>query len=103
MESDWTILNYRFIDDLKKLGCIEKIILFGSRARNDHQSNSDIDLAIFCPKATDEEWRTILEIIEESDTLLKIDCLRFDALDANAALYKNIEREGCLIYESIPN
>ena len=36
----------KFINKIEKIIPIEKIILFGSRARNDHLEDSDIDLII---------------------------------------------------------
>ncbi len=45
------ILNYNFFENLKKNDFIEEIWIFGSRARNDNQKRSDIDIAISCPKA----------------------------------------------------
>jgi len=36
----------KFINKIKKTIQVEKIILFGSRARNDHLQDSDIDLII---------------------------------------------------------
>ncbi len=92
------MLSYRFIDTLSHLPCIEKIILFGSRARKDNVERSDIDLAIVCPKATLNDWLTILEVIENADTLLKIDCVRFDTLSSESKLKKNIITEGIILY-----
>lgn len=76
-----SIRNYKFIGLLKNLPFVKKIILFGSRARGSNQSRSDIDLAIVCPNITSHQWHQILDIIEQADTLLEIDCLQFDKLD----------------------
>ena len=73
--------KYKFIQKIKQLPFVEKIILFGSRARKTNQSRSDIDLAIICPQATQKQWHDILEIVEEADTLLVIDCVRLDTAD----------------------
>ena len=78
---------------------IEKIILFGSRARGDHRPKSDIDFAFVCPKATEEEWLKIVDFIENADTLLKIDCVRFDTLALTSLLRKNILEDGEVLYE----
>lgn len=76
------IKNYKFISDIKKLPFVQKIILFGSRARGTEQPKSDIDLAIVCNKITTMQWQQVLDIIEEADTLLKIDCLQLSQADA---------------------
>ncbi len=82
--------EYQFIEKLKQLPFIEEIWLFGSRARVDHQERSDIDLAIVCPHASELEWLDVQELIENADTLLKIDCIRFDQLDRSDKLRENI-------------
>lgn len=84
--------QYIFIKKIKQMPFVEKIILFGSRARGDQSSRSDIDLAIVCPKADVYEWNTVLEIVEQADTLLMIDCVRFDKADQD--LKENILKNG---------
>lgn len=71
---------YEFIERLKNLSYVKKIYLFGSRARKTNLPRADIDLAIDCPDATDEEWIHILSIVDHADTLLEIDCVRFDKI-----------------------
>lgn len=86
------ITDYKFVKQLKALAFVEEIWLFGSRARGDNQDRSDIDIAVICPKATDNDWILVLGIIEEADTLLKIDCVRFDTLQEDDPLKSNILR-----------
>lgn len=93
------IIPYKFIDQIKALNFVEKIIVFGSRARGDNKERSDIDLAIFCPEATMKQWFMVLDIIEEADTLLKIDCVRLDELPPHSDLRHNIIAEGIVIYD----
>lgn len=92
------MLDYHFIKELSALTSVEKIILFGSRARKDNTERADIDLAIVCPHAMLNDWLTILEVIENADTLLKIDCVRFDTLSEESKLKKNIINEGVILY-----
>lgn len=93
------MLQYKFIEKLKQLPYVKKIILFGSRARKDNIERADIDLAILCPKANDKDWLDIVDIIENADTLLHIDCLRFDQLSEKSKIKKNILDEGVSLYE----
>ena len=86
------IRQYRFIDILKKLPFVKKVILFGSRARGDQQSRSDIDLAIDCPGVTQDQWQKILNIVDEADTLLLIDCVNLAKADER--FKKNILKDG---------
>lgn len=66
-----------------------KIWLFGLRARGDHRPKSDIDLAILCPNATETDWLSVMDIIDDSDTRLKIDCVKFDQDTMSKELYDN--------------
>lgn len=93
------IQEYLFYKRLIALNFVQEIWLFGSRARNDHQARADIDLALSCPDALEHDWNRILEIIENADTLLKIDCVRLDALDNASALKKNILTQGIKLYD----
>ncbi|CAK6513210.1 nucleotidyltransferase domain-containing protein [Rickettsia helvetica] len=75
-----SIKEYFFVN-LTTLPFIEEIWLFGSRGRGDNTERSDIDIAILCPNTNEDDWQQVLEIIYDADTLLKIDCVRFDTLN----------------------
>ncbi len=91
-------LNYQFLNKLKILPFVEEIWLFGSRARGDNRERSDIDLAIICPEATDSDWARIGDIIEDADTLLKVDYIRFEKKMISNNLYDNILKDKRVIY-----
>ena len=90
--------NYTFFDKLAKLPFVEQIWLFGSRARKDNQDRADIDIAILCPNANHTDWRKISDIIESADTLLKVDCIRFDTLKDQDKIKQNILETRKVIY-----
>lgn len=75
---------------------INKVILFGSRARGDYCRTSDIDLAVDGGDIT----QFSLEIEETTSTLLK-----YDVVDLGGSIQKelreSIEKEGVVIYEKI--
>ncbi len=93
------IKSYQFFKKLTDISCVKKIILFGSRARGDNQDRADIDLAIYCPNATDNEWLKILNIMDDADTLLQIDCIRLDTLEKLSALNQAILQQGVKLYD----
>ncbi|MGE3974758.1 MAG: nucleotidyltransferase family protein [Bdellovibrionales bacterium] len=75
---------------------VKKIVLFGSRARNQARENSDYDLAVW---VNDRKiWsQTLAQVEEKNLTLLPVDLVLYDELTSD---YKsNIDREGVLIYE----
>ena len=92
------ITQYAFFQALQALLFVEEIWLFGSRSRGDAQSRSDIDLAIICPSANKEDWHKVQEIIENADTLLKIDCVRFDTIK-NDKFRSNILEDKTILYQ----
>ena len=93
------ITDYGFFKQLEALPFIEQIWLFGSRARGDNEERSDIDIAISCPAATSEDWLKVLDIIEQADTLLKIDCVRVDDLGPNDKFTENVLKFKKIIYK----
>lgn len=96
---DMNVTDYTFFSSLSHLPFIDEIWVFGSRARNDHQERADIDLAIVCPTSSEEDWLKVCNILENADTLYKIDCIRFDTLDNHSALRDNILKYHKVIYQ----
>lgn len=92
------IRAYGFLQKIAEFPFVEAIYLYGSRARGDAREDSDIDLAILCPSASSEEWLKVVDVIEQADTLLKIDCLRLDTL-GNERLSAQIEQDKVVLYE----
>lgn len=92
------VQDYKFYNDLISQIVVEEVWLFGSRARNDNQDRADIDLAIVCHNATTKDWLKLQEIVDNADTLLKIDCIRFDELEDSSDLKLSIIREGVKLY-----
>ena len=75
---------------------VQKVILFGSRARGDHRRTSDIDLAV---KGGEFE-RFALDVEEETSTLLKYDIVDLDS-KLQPELRESIQKEGIVLYEKI--
>ncbi len=71
---------------------LRRALLFGSRARGDARTGSDIDLA-FEHDSTDAEWASFVNrMSDEAPTLLPLDLV--DLRKADAALRERIVREG---------
>ena len=75
---------------------LSQVILFGSRARGDHQKNSDIDLAVCGGNIA----RFALDVDEETSTLLKYDVVDLGQT-ISPELRGSIEKEGRVLYEKI--
>ncbi len=76
---------------------IERVLLFGSRARGAHDAGSDIDLAVFAPQITAEEFARLWSDIEALPIAFKMDIVLFDD-SLNAQLKQQILRDGQVIY-----
>lgn len=75
---------------------IQKVILFGSRARGDNRERSDIDLAVSGGSVSE----FALAIEDTLDTLLMFDVVNLDE-NINLRLSEEIERDGIVIYEKV--
>lgn len=74
---------------------INKIVLFGSRARGDNHDKSDIDLAVY---ADGDISGFIYDLETDVPTLLEFDTTQItDGLDS--AFLNQIDKEGIVIYE----
>jgi predicted nucleotidyltransferase len=77
---------------------VERIWLFGSRARRDNFERSDIDFAIEAPGMDRVEWLGLsLDFEDEAPTLLGIDLLRLE--EVSDELRRRIQDEGTLLHE----
>lgn len=88
------------LEKAKLLYYVNKIYLFGSRARGDANNRSDIDLAIECIE-NPRVWVEIYETIQATETLLKIDLINL--AEASSELKQKILCEGKIIYEQHQN
>ncbi len=76
---------------------INQVILFGSRARGDHEERSDIDLAIDA-EVSEYMWDRICSYIEEeAETLLPFDLIWLQ--HTSETLRQRINQEGIVLYE----
>lgn len=99
MKMKITGIKQQIIDEICTLAekhHIQKVILFGSRARGDHKRTSDIDLAV---KGGEIE-RFSLDVDEETSTLLKYDIVDLGR-DLQPELLESIRKEGILLYEKV--
>lgn len=87
----------QLVEELSHLPYVESIRLFGSRARGDHHTRSDVDLAIECSQASINDWQVILDQVEQAETLLPIDCVRLE--EAEPALRENILKWNKVLYD----
>lgn len=93
---DTGVESYRFWRDMAALPFVDAIWLYGSRARGDHRPRADIDLAVEAPSADARAWDRVLELAENADTLLQVDCVRLDR--AEPAFRARLMREAVPLF-----
>lgn len=74
---------------------LNKVYLFGSRAKGDFKKESDIDLAI---ESNSDIKLRLLNKLEDIRCILKFDVIDLKNI-GNEKLIDNIKKEGILIYE----
>lgn len=83
------------IDICKRHAEIEKVVLFGSRARGDNSPKSDIDLAIYAKS----NFSDFIEDMENNTrTLLEFDFSNMRTVKDNFFI-EQVNKEGIIIYE----
>ena len=85
---------FREITMFAKKHSIQKVILFGSRARGTHRERSDIDIAVYGGDFDSFYW----DIKENVHSLLIFDIVEADEY-ISEELREEIERDGVIIYE----
>ena len=73
---------------------INKIVLFGSRARGTNTERSDIDIAVYGGDFDNFYW----DVKEKINSLLMFDIVQADS-SISDELKKEIEKDGVVIYE----
>ena len=85
---------YKEITDIAKMHDVDKIVLFGSRAKGNNTERSDIDLAVYTNSFDD----FYIDVQEHINSLLS-----FDIINASESISDELENEiekfGVVIYE----
>lgn len=89
---------YSQIREIAKQHQVEKVVLFGSRARGDHQEKSDIDLAVY---GCQDFLELSDQLEEELWSLLQLDLIDMNGMSVSKELIDEIERDGVILYEAV--
>ena len=84
----------REISTFARKHSVQKVVLFGSRARGDNTERSDIDIAVYGGDFDAFYW----DIKEKVHSLLKFDVVEMDN-SVSKDLIGEIQRDGVIIYE----
>lgn len=94
-EADWSVIR----EEIRNQPNVQKVILYGSRAKGTEKKGSDVDLALIGPGVN----RSVLvelsmRLNEETPLPYRFDLVDYQSID-NAALREHIDRVGILVYE----
>lgn len=86
---------YEIIEICKLHNEIDKLVLFGSRARGDNEAKSDIDLAVY---ASDDINEFIEDVELNTSTLLEYDFSDMNSVE-DEVFIEQVKKDGIVIYE----
>lgn len=97
-ESDLSAMHHV----LEKYADVAQAYIFGSRAKGNYQTGSDVDIALKGEQLTHQTVRNIsYELNEETNMPYKFDVLNFHTI-TEPALVEHISRVGQVFYEKQP-
>jgi proline iminopeptidase len=73
---------------------IERVLIFGSRAKGTAKPWSDIDLAVVAPTMGEREFSVLWHELDALELVFKLDLLHWDRLGDQKALQEAINRQG---------
>ena len=77
---------------------VQRVIVYGSRAKGNYTSRSDMDLVISNSKISRHQLGEIRDVLEESDFPYLVDLQVYEDI-TNEKLIEHIDRVGKVIYE----
>ena len=93
------ILEEKVIDKLKNFfaqySFIDKVMIFGSRAKGTNGAKSDIDICIFSTTMSSQQLSRLRFELDELPIFYSIDTIHFEKVDE--ALQTNILKEGKIL------
>jgi predicted nucleotidyltransferase len=76
---------------------VDRLLLYGSRARGDYTNRSDIDLALDAPAMTITEFADLAAALNDLPCLFKIDLLRLQDL-RKSTLHAQIAKDAITLF-----
>lgn len=91
-------IEHTFIEQLSMNTYVDRIILFGSRSRDDYEKYSDVDLAVECPNMSKFEWLKLKEFVTyDLNIFIRISLVPFHSNPCD--IKERILNTGIVLYE----
>lgn len=88
-----------FCAHFAKFPAVRRVLIYGSRAKGNYESGSDIDFAVDAPELTQRDWTKLHLDLEELPTVFTTDCVWLQAI-SDEKFRAKILREGKVFYQS---
>lgn len=79
---------------------IDRVLIFGSRARGNYRNASDIDLAVLAPRMDDASFTRLWSELDDLPLVFTLDVLHWDRLPAGR-IRDHVIRDGRQVYPRI--
>ena len=94
-------LSEAVINDLRRVFSdfseIERVLIFGSRAKGTFKDGSDIDLAVVAPTLTEQGFAALWNAVDDLPIVFKVDLLHWDRL-SNQVLKEAASQQGLQVF-----
>jgi predicted nucleotidyltransferase len=92
-----TLAEIKIIQDtFEKIGVVEKVLIYGSRAKGNYKQFSDIDLCVLDSIST-SDLASLKRVFEDSNLIYQVDLHLFKDI-SNEELKVNILKDGKIIF-----
>ena len=89
--------------------CLDRVILYGSTARGTASPDSDVDIAVLLrPGTTSQMYDRLLDLVVDLElacsrvlSVVRIDAGKFAAWENVSPFYRNINREGVVLWKAV--
>jgi len=87
----------KFMEDIFKLKPqVERVLIYGSRAKGNYSKGSDIDITIVAPEMNFSEYLRLYSMLEDLEIPYRLDVTKYEMLEDN--IKEHIKRVGQEIY-----
>lgn len=88
----------RFLQAITSHAKVQRVLLYGSRARGDFRAGSDVDIAVDAPGMTASEWTRVWSDTDDSPFIVKVDLVHLQDV-TNDQFRANILRDAKVVFE----